>query len=475
LEDRCLPSFLAPVAYPVGAQPAGVAVGDVDGDGVPDLVTVNAGGNSVSVLRGQGDGTFAGAVDYPVGARPGYVALADLEGNGLPDIVTTNAADNSVSVLLNNGDGTFAPAVTYASGGVNPGPVAVGDFNGDGIPDLVVVNRGVSRFDFYIKVLLGNGDGTFQPAGRGFFITADSLGAGDFHGNGRLDLAIAIFDGVEHGGTNTAQVLRNRGDATFLLEPGTDLDTFGRSHDLLVGDFDGDGKLDVAVTGPNLDVLRGRGDGTFGPPESYNVRAGLAALVDVNGDGLSDIVWAQAGFGQSLGGVLLGNGDGTFQDGGTFSQSGVGISAVATGDLTGAGASDVVLANPDTNTVSVLLNAHDWGSPGPRAPGHATHPAAGLRGRAGGAERQVGVAVAGAGRVGGELGPQTGVTLPVPAEETERRLPLLAGPVNPGVALVGGEFRAENPAGARTAVPHWSPPAPADLLWTPVPALDDLV
>jgi hypothetical protein len=252
----------------------------------------------------------------------------------------------------------------------------------------------------------------------------------------------------------------------------------GRSHDLLVGDFDGDGKLDVAVTGVQLNVLRGRGDGTFGPPDAYNVRASLAALADVNGDGLSDIVWAQAGFGQSLGGVLLGNGDGTFRDGGTFSQSGVGVSAVATGDLTGAGASDVVLANPDTNTVSVLLNAHDWGSPAggsprSRAGGHASHPAAGLRSGAG--ERQVGVAVAGAGRVGGELGPQAGVTLPVPVEETERRPPLLAGPMNPAVVLAGGEFRSGNSAGIRTAVPRRLAPAPADLLWAPVPALDDLV
>ena len=142
-------------------QPVAVAVGDLTGDGMPDIVTANAYDSTVSVLMGNGNGTFQPQQTFAVGSRPYSVALADLTGDGRLDIVTTNYGSNSVSVLLNNGDGTFGNQQTFAT--ASPVQTVVADVNGDGLPDLVTINN----HDSTIGVLLGKGDGTFEPAPAG--------------------------------------------------------------------------------------------------------------------------------------------------------------------------------------------------------------------------------------------------------------------------------------------------------------------
>src|SRR5260370_2965783 len=120
-----------------GVSPVSVAVGDVNGDGVQDLVIANFGSNNVSVLLGNGDGTFQGARNFAAGASPNSVAVGDFNGDGVQDLAVANlTAANNVSVLLGNGDGSFQAPQAFPTGGLGPRSVAVGDFNGDGVPDL---------------------------------------------------------------------------------------------------------------------------------------------------------------------------------------------------------------------------------------------------------------------------------------------------------------------------------------------------
>jgi hypothetical protein len=166
-------------------------VGDFNGDGKADLAVANAASSNVSVLLGNGNGTFQAAVNYAAGDDPDSVAVADFNGDGKADLAVANYLGNNVSVLLGNGNGTFQAAVNY---GVSSGPysVAVGDFNGDGKADLAVANYDSDN----LSVLLGNGDGTFQAV-MNYGVGASkpsSVVVGDFNGDGKADLAVTKSD-----------------------------------------------------------------------------------------------------------------------------------------------------------------------------------------------------------------------------------------------------------------------------------------
>jgi hypothetical protein len=324
-------SFDAPRGFPAPSE--ALAVGDFNGDGKLDLVGTSYEFASVSVLLGNGNGTFQPAMNYPLtdGANVRFVATADLNRDGKLDLVVANG--RYVSVLLGNGDGTFQTSVSYLIGRAVL-RLALADLNGDGVPDLIVSCGTVS-------VLLGNGDGTF---GKQVGIGSGGFSAvGDFNGDGKLDVAITGIQGVE--------ILLGNGDGSF--KPPVQYGT-ASLYALVAGDFNGDGKIDLAGTevGPSnnrIYIYLGNGDGTFQQSSSYPdaPRAGWIAAGDLNDDGHLDLV-------TNSGTILLGKGDGTFHKVAGFFDP-TDSTSVVVADFNGDGKPDLAVGNNASFMVCVLL------------------------------------------------------------------------------------------------------------------------
>ncbi len=352
-------TFQSAVNYPAGNDPVAIVAGDFNGDGKLDLAVVNGGTyGTVSILLGNGDGTFQFPASYTVGDSPDAIAVGDFGGDGHLDLAVANSNSGNVSVLTGNGDGTFQPAVYYPVG-YDPTAIVAGDFTGDGRLDLAVTIK-VSLFDGDLSVLLNNGGGTFRLAGE-YPIGGDTLAivAGDFTSDGHLDVALADQQG-------DVEVLLGNGDGTF--QPRVDYNIGGYNpYGMAAGDFTGNGKLDLAIAIQDdaaVLILLGNGDGTFQPAVDYPVGSNPGAIVagDFTGDGKLGLAVANS-FDNTVS-VLLGNGDGTFRP---AVARPVGISypgengpvAMAAGDFTGDGRLDLAVVNYNTGTVSILLGNGD--------------------------------------------------------------------------------------------------------------------
>jgi hypothetical protein len=237
----------ASYATVAGAETSNLAIGDLNSDGNLDVVATNPQRASVSVFLGNPDGTLGAAAELPVGisgaAEPFSAAIADFNGDSKPDVAIADSRSATIIVRLGNGDGTFGPEVAYPDRGTPPLILITDDVNGDGLADLVCANRGSDN----VSVLIGRGDGTFRKAllartGKG---TAPySVAAADFNQDGVLDLVTGDYAPELVGVTADASVLLGIGNGNFeapLVVPGVP------SYGVAVGDVDGDGKPDFGA------------------------------------------------------------------------------------------------------------------------------------------------------------------------------------------------------------------------------------
>jgi hypothetical protein len=290
------------LTFAAGDSPFSAAVADVDDDTIPDLVTANYSSDDVSVLLGNGDGSFQAAVSFPAGDGSQSIAVADLDGDTIPDLVTANRDSDDVSVLLGNGDGSFQAAVSFPAGD-SPNSVAVADLDGDTIPDLVTANQ-VSAD---LSVLLGNGDGSFQAAvSFAAESGAGSVAVADLDGDTIPDLVTANL-----WSDDSVSVLLGNGDGSF--QAAVSFAMRYRPRFVVAADLDGDAIPDLVTTSyDNVSMQLGNGDGSFQAAVSFATGDSTwsVAVADLDDDAIPDVVTANIGSDNVS--VLLGNGDGTF-------------------------------------------------------------------------------------------------------------------------------------------------------------------
>jgi hypothetical protein len=287
-------TFAASLRYPTGTAPKHAAVADLDGDGVLDLVTANQDSDSdqdVSVLLGRANGGFDAALHFGACQNPHYVAVGDFDGDGVPDLTVACWGQDEIAVLLGVGDGTFAPMTLHFSGS-SPHALVTADFDGDGHVDIAVANLGASNVGLH----LGNGDGTFAPVvGHAVGSSPHGIAVGDLNGDGVPDLV------TTNQADDDVSVLLGLGDGTFVR---ADYPSGPVPKGVAIGDLDGDGILDLVTanshgnhpsgsTPTTISVLLGDGAG-FAAPLSYssNLTPFAIALDDLDDDGHVDVVSA---------------------------------------------------------------------------------------------------------------------------------------------------------------------------------------
>ena len=342
------------------SMPQQVVVADFNGDGILDLAMLDY-STGISIFLGKGDGTFQAAKPYcttgtpptpcQAGSEPIAIAVGDLNSDGIPDLVI--AFNSSAAVILGKGDGTFLPEVNYDAGSASMN-VVVGDFDRDGSPDIAV------GIDGGVGIMLGNGDGTVQPVNDlSLGTNPDIMTIGDFNHDGILDLALADGSGLDvvlGVGDGTFQPEKHQ-NLDMNPEDGSIIAVDFKGTGYL---------SDLAISGAyGVEAFIGKGDGTFQTPQTLEANAGFypyvkgLAAADLNGDGIADLAltWYSSDTGVGRVGVFYGKGDGTFNTTPKTLSVGEEPITIAAGDFDGNGALDLVVGNEYDKTLSVLLNS----------------------------------------------------------------------------------------------------------------------
>ncbi len=356
--DECTPAGL--LGHPDGVaapgSPITVVTGDIDLDGDLDLVL--AGSSRTVWFPNLGDGDFGPSVLLPESRASNSVAVGDVNGDGYPDIVSSHPSPgfgNEVSVLHNKGDGSFGASLSFESGG-SPFGLKLADMNGDGRLDIVTLNV----LDDSISVLLNVFHVTFAPGrvtdlGDGRFV---DFALGDIDADGDMDVVVADDAG--------GRVRQFRNNGVGQLSPAQSVIVGNRTSGVQLGDLDGDGDLDLVATNDDdlthddVVVLQNNGIGVFSTAGFYRLSddAGAGAfgveLGDLNGDDHLDIITANF-----LGGdisVLINDGEGSFEDARSSGSGAQRVRSTALGDLNGNGAVDIAAATQNSGTVSIWYN-----------------------------------------------------------------------------------------------------------------------
>ena len=368
--------FAPTAAYAVGASPQSAVVGDFNGDGKLDLALLNTVSNHVSILLGNGNGIFQAAKNFDAGSNPSSLAIGDFNGDSKLDLAvfltgnTTTSTAGEIRILLGNGDGSFkSPVVTTLT--TTATTFAVGDFNGDKNSDVIVGNLDSAANLVTLRLFLGKTDGTFQssktvPASG---LVSAQVAVADFNKDGKLDLAINGPDGIV--------VLQGQGDGTFLGNTTSTPLSVGTAASFWTADVNNDGNVDlivnskqsfcssgvfhICVTTQNIGVILGDGKGSFSAEQVFATGAspGFSTIIsslavgDFNGDGKLDVVYRRRNGVNLALEVQLGKGDDTFAPPILLPDAGP-IATAA--DLNGDELADLVTLDSANGNVDVLLN-----------------------------------------------------------------------------------------------------------------------
>lgn len=347
-------TFAPAVTYAAGASPVSVAALDLNHDGILDLAVADGGGTTngaVYVLRGNGDGTFTAASNYTVGRNPLCVTIGDFNGDGHPDLAVT-ASDNTATILLGAGNGVFVRGSSFQTGR-SPQFIAAGDLNKDGKLDLVVGNGR----DQTVSAFLGDGAGGFQL--RSTYVTSYgpyTLILTDYNADGNLDIIQGAGDARGFGpgiDSRDIDILLGNGDGTFQGATSSTVPGAGTVNFLATGDFNGDGKIDALMNDKYADKLylfAGAGNGAFQAPVALPSLAtggsqtgpsgGVAG--DFNNDGRLDLAVTESFAGKVA--VLLNSATG-LQLSGTFASGGAVPTKIVAADFNGDGKLDLAVLN----------------------------------------------------------------------------------------------------------------------------------
>ncbi|CAF5035540.1 unnamed protein product, partial [Rotaria sp. Silwood1] len=339
--------------YSVGDYPQSVVVGDFNNDTRLDIVVANFGSNDVSVLLGNGNGSFENQIRYSAGDYPQSVVAGDFNNDTQLDIVVINWDSNDVSVLLGNGNGSFENQIRYSAGS-SPRSIAVGDFNNDTRLDIVVANSGSND----VSVLLGYDDIVFVKQMKlvtGNDSRPQSLVISDFNNDGLMDI------GLVNSRANNIGIFFGYGNISFGNQVIYSTGLYSSPCSMAVGDFNNDTRVDIVFASSDADsvgIILGCGNGSFGNLMMYSTNSSSSeytlAVEDINNDTILDIVVAIHD--TNYLGVLLGQGNGTFASIILFPlEYGSHPFSIVIGDFNNDRKLDFAVANNGTDSLNILL------------------------------------------------------------------------------------------------------------------------